>query len=224
MKALLNKSGFTVLITIFIGAPGAGKGTQANIVAQKLNLAHISSGDLFRKAAERDDKLGRQVKSCMEKGALVPDAITTQMVLAELGRIKQAGIILDGYPRNLSQARSLDGALVKQKQAVARVVYISVDEKELIRRLASRWLCRQCQTPYTRAPGTKADLSCERCGGVLYQRADDTAETVKARLAVYFQETTPLIEYYRRQGKLAEINGEGDVQGISQRIVEAIKS
>jgi adenylate kinase len=223
MKVSLNKSGFTVLITIFIGAPGAGKGTQADVVARELNMAHVSSGDLFRKAVERDDDLGRQVKSCMEKGSLVPDAITTQMVLAELGRIKQAGIILDGYPRNLSQARSLDEALVKEKQAVTRVIYIAVDENELLRRLASRWLCRKCQAPYTRAPVTQTDLTCERCGGELYQRADDTAETVKKRLAVYFQDTAPLIDYYKRQGKLAEINGEGDVKEISQRIVEAIK-
>jgi adenylate kinase len=211
------------LITIFVGAPGAGKGTQADLVARELNLAHVSSGDLFRKAVERNDELGRQVKSCMEKGSLVPDAITTQMVLAELGRIKQAGIILDGYPRNLSQARSLDDALTKEKKAVAKVVYISVDDKELLRRLASRWLCRQCQTPYTRTLGTKADLTCERCGGVLYQRTDDIAETVRKRLAVYFQDTAPLIDYYKRQGKLVEINGEGDVKEISQRIVRAIK-
>jgi adenylate kinase len=212
------------LITIFIGAPGAGKGTQADVVARELNLAHVSSGDLFRKAVERHDDLGRQVKSCMEKGSLVPDAITTQMVLAELGRIKQAGIILDGYPRNLSQARSLDEALAKEKKAVAKVVYILVDENELLRRLASRWLCRECQTPYTRALVTKTDLICERCGGELYQRADDKAETIKKRLTVYFQDTVPLIDYYKCQGKLAEINGEGDVKEISQRIVEAIKN
>ena len=211
------------MITIFVGAPGAGKGTQADIVAQALNLAHVSSGDLFRKAVERQDELGRQVKSCMEKGALVPDAVTTQMVLAELGRVKQSGIILDGYPRNLSQARSLDEALAKEKKAVTKVIYISVDKDELLHRLASRWLCRKCQTPYTRAPGSVIGNTCERCGGELYQRADDTAETVEKRLAVYFQETAPLIDYFRHQGKLAEINGEGDIREISRLIVEAIK-
>jgi adenylate kinase len=164
-------------IVVFLGAPGAGKGTQAAAVAQELGLRHISSGDMFRRAVERQDELGLTVRSYMEKGALVPDAITTRMVLQELGGGAQ-GIILDGFPRNINQAASLDEALSQENRSVDHVVYIEVAEAELLRRLSSRWLCRRCQAPYTRAAGD-ATMVCSRCAGELYQRPDDQAETVK---------------------------------------------
>jgi adenylate kinase len=208
------------LIVVFLGAPGAGKGTQATMVAQKLNLAHISSGDLFRRAVESGDELGLKVKTYMNKGALVPDEITTQMVLKRIKQIGQKGAILDGFPRNLSQAEFLDSALLEEKRFIDSSVYIKVAEKELLRRLSSRWLCRRCQAPYN----CSVDMSvrhgkCLSCGGELYQRPDDNAETVKKRLDVYFKETAPLIEYYRKRGKLAEIDGEGDVAQIKDRIL-----
>ena len=211
------------LIVIFLGAPGAGKGTQAASVAREMDMAHISSGDLFRQAVERGDVLGRKVKAYMEKGALVPDEITTRMVLDRLNQpSKQKGIILDGFPRNLVQAESLDGALKDQGKAVNLVVYIRVAQPELVRRLSSRWLCRQCQTPYTR-DGVAGDVgACEKCGGEIYQRADDSPGTVTKRLEVYFRDTAPLIDYYRRQGKLAEIDGEADVKKVTGRIVSAV--
>jgi adenylate kinase len=185
-----------------------------------MDLAHISSGDLFRQAVERGDALGSKVKDYMDKGALVPDEVTIQMVLQRLAQpSKQKGIILDGFPRNLVQAESLDEALQNQSKAVNAVVYLRVAPPELVRRLSSRWLCKRCQTPYTRDEAG----ACQKCGGELYQRADDTPETVKKRLEVYFQDTAPLIDYYRRQGKLAEINGEGDVKQVTGRIVDAVK-
>jgi len=215
--------GGQALITIFLGAPGAGKGTQAAAVARELNMAHISSGDLFRQAVERGDELGRKVKAYMEKGALVPDAITIRMVLDRLTQPSgQKGVILDGFPRNLAQAESLDKAFKEQNKAVSQVVYIKVGEAELVRRLAGRWLCRSCQTPYTRDMGHSDSEKCQKCGGKLYQRPDDAPETVKKRLEVYFGETAPLIEYYRCQGKLAEIDGEGDVKKVTARIVSAV--
>lgn len=211
------------IIIIFLGAPGAGKGTQAAGVARELNLAHISSGDLFRQAVERGDDLGRKVKAYMEKGTLVPDEITIQMVLDRLAKpSQQKGIILDGFPRNLAQAESLDRALDSQQKTVRRVVYIRVEQPELVRRLSARWLCRACQAPHTRETAGGQPDTCQKCGGELYQRADDSPETVKKRLEVYFRDTTPLIDYYERQGKLVEIDGEGAVDNVTDRIVSAV--
>jgi adenylate kinase len=209
-------------IIIFLGAPGAGKGTQAVGVAREMDMAHISSGDLFRQAVERRDELGRNVKIYMEKGVLVPDEITIEMVLDRLAQIsKQKGVILDGFPRNMAQAESLDRALKDQGRVVSMVVYIRVAQPELVRRLSNRWLCRQCQTPCTRDEAGDSGI-CKKCGGELYQRADDLPETVKKRLEVYFHDTAPLINYYRRQGKLAEIDGGDDVKKVTGRIVSAV--
>ena len=209
---------------IFVGAPGAGKGTQASMVAQKLNLVHVSSGDLFRRALEQGMELGRQAKAYMEKGVLVPDGITIQMVMARLSAPDaENGVILDGFPRNLPQAEALDSALTKQGKTIEKVVYIGVSEEELVSRLSSRWLCRQCQAVYNMVNSPpKLEGKCEKCGGELYQRPDDEPETVKKRLDVYFAETAPLITYYRRQGKLLEVEGEGSVAEVTRRIVSAL--
>jgi len=206
---------------IFLGAPGAGKGTQAAIVAQELNLAHIASGDLFRQAVEEGTELGMQAKSYMEKGKLVPDEITIQMVLERMSALDcESGVILDGFPRNLKQAQALDKALAEQAKAIDKVVYIKVSEEELVKRLSGRWICRNCQTPYhaTDSP-PKIWGRCDKCGGELYQRPDDTWETVKQRLRVYFAETAPLIDHYTQSGKLLEIDGEGGIDKVSGRIV-----
>ena len=211
-------------IVVFLGAPGAGKGTQAAVVSQEMHMAHLSSGDLFRQAVERGDALGQRVKDYMERGALVPDEITIQMVLERLSQFDvQSGVILDGFPRNLIQAESLDKALsggLYEKVDVA--VYISVEQAELVRRLSSRWLCRQCQTPYNYDGPKEAVPACVKCNGELYQRPDDAPETVQKRLGVYFKDTMPLIEYYKQRGTLAEIDGDGNVESIAERIVKAI--
>jgi len=210
---------------IFLGAPGAGKGTQAAMVAQELNLAHIASGDLFRQAIEKGTELGMQVKSYMEKGKLVPDEITIQMVLERMSALDcESGVILDGFPRNLKQAQALDSALDQQAKAIDKVVYIKVSEEELAKRLSGRWICRNCQTPY-HATDSPPEIwgKCDRCGGELYQRPDDTWETVKQRLRVYFAETAPLIDHYTQSGKLLEIDGEGGIDKVSGRIVLALR-
>jgi adenylate kinase len=209
---------------IFVGAPGAGKGTQASMVAEKLNLVHVSSGDLFRQALEQGTELGKQAKSYMERGILVPDEITIQMVMERLSAPDcENGVILDGFPRNLPQAEALDSALLKQETAIDKVIYIRVSERELIKRLSARWLCRQCQAVYNmiNSPPRVAG-KCDKCGGELYQRPDDKPETVKKRLDVYFAETAPLIDHYRRQDKLSEIEGEGSVAEVTRRIVSAL--
>jgi len=213
------------LYIVFLGAPGAGKGTQAAKVAEELKLAHIATGDLFRQAQAKGTELGLAAKSYMEKGALVPDEITIGMVLERISVPDcNGGVILDGFPRSLKQAEALDKALAKQKKAVDKVIYIKVSEGELLTRLSGRWICRQCQTPYHEVSSPpKAAGKCDKCGGELYQRADDTAVTIKKRIGVYLTETAPLIDYYTQAGKLLEINGEGDVDDVERRIVKSIK-
>ena len=209
---------------IFLGAPGAGKGTQAAIVAQELGLVHIASGDLFRQALEQGTELGIQAKSYMEKGMLVPDAITIRMVLERiLAPDCEPGVILDGFPRNLEQATALDKALLEQGKAIDKVVYIKVSQQEFLNRLSERWVCRQCQTPYHAINSPpKVGGKCDNCGGELYQRPDDTVETVKKRLEVYFAQTAPLIDYYTQADKLLEVDGEGSVNEVGRRIVTAL--
>jgi adenylate kinase len=210
---------------ILLGAPGAGKGTQAVMLVEKMKLVQVASGDLFRKALQQETELGKKAKAYMEKGQLVPDEITIQMVLERLDApdVKN-GAILDGFPRNIQQAQALDKALAPQSRQIDKVVYIKVSEGELIKRLGGRWICRNCQAPYHEvdSPPKKKGI-CDRCGGELYQRADDNIETVKKRLEVYFKETSPLIDYYKKAGKLLEINGEGDAAAINQRILTALR-
>jgi adenylate kinase len=211
---------------VLLGAPGAGKGTQAALLSQKMNLAHIASGDLFRKALTNGTELGKQAKSYMEKGQLVPDAITIKMVLDRISSPDcEKGIILDGFPRNVEQAKALDVALGAQKKAIDFAVYIKVSEGELLTRLTGRWVCKGCQAPYheVSSPPKVAGV-CDKCGGQLYQRADDNTETIKKRLQVFFAETAPLIEYYSRAGKVIEIQGEGSMEEISQRIISGLKA
>jgi adenylate kinase len=209
---------------IFLGAPGSGKGTQAAYVAQKLNLVHIATGDLFRQAVEQGTGLGTKVKSYMEKGVLVPDQITIQVVLERISAPDcEPGVVLDGYPRNLKQAEALDRALVQKAKAIDKVVYIRVAKEELIKRLGGRWICRNCQTPYHAIDSPpKVWGRCDKCGGELYQRPDDTVEVVKKRLEVYFAQTAPLIDYYNQAGKLVEVDGEGDVTEVGNRIIVAL--
>ena len=209
---------------IFLGAPGAGKGTQAAELARERELAHIATGDLFRQALERGTELGLKAKSYMEKGVLVPSQITISMVLERLSAPDCAGgAILDGFPRNLEQAEALDKALSHQGKAIDKVVYIKVAEEELLKRLSGRWICRQCQAPYhaTDSP-PKVPGKCDKCGGELYQRPDDNETSVKKRLEVYFAETAPLIDYYTRGSKLLEIDGEGGVAEVAKRIKAAL--
>jgi len=210
---------------ILLGAPGAGKGTQAVMLAEKMKLVQVASGDLFRKALQQETDLGKKAKVYMEKGQLVPDEITIQMVLERLNAPDcKNGAILDGFPRNIKQAKALDKAMTKLSRAIDKVTYIKVSEGELLKRLGGRWICRKCQAPYHEVDSPpKVAGKCDRCGGELYQRADDNAETVKKRLKVYFEETSPLIDYYKKAGKLVEINGEGSAEEINRRIITALR-
>jgi adenylate kinase len=195
------------------------------MMAEKLGLVQVASGDLFRKALAGQTELGKKAKVYMDKGQLVPDEITIQMVLERLAAPDvRKGAILDGFPRNLEQARALDKALAEKSKAIDKVVYIKVSEGELLKRLGGRWICRQCQAPYHEvdSPPRKKGV-CDRCGGELYQRDDDKPGTVKKRLKVYFAETSPLIDYFRKAGKLLEINGEGSVDAVNRAILAALR-
>jgi adenylate kinase len=210
---------------ILLGAPGAGKGTQAVMLVEKLKLVQVASGDLFRKALQQETDLGKKAKAYMEKGQLVPDEITIQMVLERLAApdVKN-GAILDGFPRNLQQAKALDKALAKQSKAIDKVINIKVSEEEVLRRLGGRWICRNCQAPYNEVDSPpKVKGVCDRCGGELYQRADDNPVTIKKRLEVYLKETSPLIDYYKKAGKLVEVVSEGGPEAVNRQIMAALR-
>ena len=209
---------------VFLGAPGAGKGTQAASVARKLKLVHIATGDLFRQALERGTELGLAAKAYMEKGVLVPDQITIGMVLERISAPDSGvGAVFDGFPRNLKQAEALDEALARQGKAIDKAVHIGVSEEALLKRLGGRRVCRQCQAPcHVSDSPPRVEGRCDKCGGELYQRPDDSEESIKKRLEVYSDETTPLIDYYRRAGKLLEVAGEGGVEAVGKRIVAAL--
>lgn len=210
---------------ILLGAPGAGKGTQADILCQQFNLVHLASGDLFREALSAGTELGNQAKAYMDKGLLVPDDITIRLIQDKIdGLVQGQGVLLDGFPRTLEQAKALDSNLKNRGKKVDKAVLIKVSQDELLRRLSGRWICRQCQTPFhMQSAPPKVAGRCDKCGGELYQRSDDTAETVKKRLEVYFAQTSPLIDYYRRAKKLVEADGEGEPQAVGQRLILSLK-
>jgi adenylate kinase len=210
---------------ILLGAPGAGKGTQAVLLAEKKKLVQVASGDLFRKALQEQTELGKKAKGYMEKGQLVPDEITIQMVLERLSAPDCAGgAILDGFPRNIEQAKALDKALAQKSRAIDKVINIVVSQEEVLRRLGGRWICRNCQTPYHEVENPpKVKGICDRCGGELYQRADDNVDTIKKRLEVYTRETSPLIAYYKKAGKLVEVISEGGPEDVHRKIMAALR-
>jgi adenylate kinase len=211
---------------VMLGAPGAGKGTQADILSQEMNLRHIASGDLFRQALEKKTDIGLSAKSYMDKGELVPDEITIKMILERMDQPDcVSGCVLDGFPRTLRQAKVLDKALKDGGKDVDRAIYIEVPNEELVRRLSGRWLCRACQTPY-HIPDSppKTPGKCDRCGGELYQRPDDREETVEERINVFFAQTVPILDYYKRQGKLIRVNGNLGMQGVAREITSALRA
>jgi adenylate kinase len=197
---------------VLLGAPGSGKGTQAERISDETSLMHVSSGDLFRQAEKDGTELGKAAKSYVEKGLLVPDDIVIKMVLERIAG-NEKGFILDGFPRTIEQANALDRALAGG--GVDWAIYIKVSREELIRRLSGRWICRQCQRPYHMVSSPpKVSGKCDVCGGELYQRPDDTVETAEKRLEVYFSQTAPLVDYYRDRGRLLEVDGEQSIEDV----------
>jgi adenylate kinase len=178
---------------------------------------------MFRQAVGRGGELGKQVEVFLEKGELVPDEVTIKLVLDCITAADRNGTILDGFPRNMQQAEALDRIGGKTGGIIDRVVHLPISEAELVRRLSGRLVCSNCETSMrTGFVGSTVASECHRCGGVLYQRQDDTPEIIKKRYEVYLAETTPLIDYYEKQHKLVEVNGEGSVSTITERIIAAL--
>ncbi len=209
---------------ILLGAPGAGKGTQAAFVSKEFGLAHIASGDLFRKNLLLGTELGLLAKTYMDKGSLVPNNITIDMILERIAEPDCAiGFALDGFPRNIEQAEALDKALAKQGKGINKVLYIKVSDEEVLSRLSGRWICQDCQTPYHEVnEPPKIAGKCDRCSGNLYQRDDDKPDTIKNRLTEYYKQTQPLINYYGKMGKLKEIIGDQSSEKVSDALKEAL--
>lgn len=211
---------------VMLGAPGAGKGTQADILSREMGLPHIASGDLFRQALQERSTIGLLARDYMDRGELVPDEVAIEMILERVTKPDcAAGCVFDGFPRNLQQARALDKALGQHGKIIDKAIYIEVPDEELVRRLSGRRLCRSCQRPYHMLSSPpKVPGKCDRCGGELFQRSDDSEETVKERLGVFFAQTVPILDYYDQQSKLIRIDGNREIERIAGEIASALKS
>ena len=210
---------------IFLGAPGAGKGTQARRLAAGSGVPQVATGDMLREAAAAGTPLGREAKRFMDQGALVPDEVVIGLVDERLSRPDAGkGYVLDGFPRTVAQAEALDALLRRLGQDLDRVVFFDVSRDELLRRLTGRRVCRQCGTAFhlVSAP-PKAAGRCDQCGGELYQRDDDAEATVGRRLDVYQTQTAPLLDYYRKRGLLVRVAGEGPVDQVAAAIQKAVR-
>jgi adenylate kinase len=211
---------------VLLGPPGAGKGTQAQIVSGTMGLPHISSGDIFRENLKNQTGLGKQAKEYMDRGELVPDDVTIAMIRDRLSRPDcSAGALLDGFPRTVPQAVALSEMLTSLQGAVNAVPYIKVDEDVLIERLTGRWTCRAQGHVFHEKfnPPQQAGV-CDHDGSPLYQRDDDKAETVRNRIRVYFQQTAPLIDYYQKAGLLLEVDGTQPIEAVTADLLSGLAS
>lgn len=210
---------------ILLGPPGAGKGTQAKVLSEKLKLPHISTGDILRQMSQEGTQLSRQAREFMNKGMLVPDELVTQMLSQRIDHpdIKN-GFILDGYPRNINQAKTLDDMLKQRNMMVDMVIYLDTSEPVIIQRLSGRLVCSNCGLNFhTKNMPPKNDMLCDNCGGRLYQRTDDQEGTVKKRLEVYKKETAGLIHYYESEQKLHRLLADEEAEAVLNKIIDLVK-
>ena len=210
---------------ILLGAPGSGKGTQGRFLSEHFDIPQISTGDILRMNVRENTPLGLKAKGYMDKGALVPDDVVVDMVVGRIGEADcEKGFILDGFPRNTAQAEALESTLTAMGKEIDHAVGIEVEQQELIKRLSGRRQCKECSASYHLAFNPPSSPgACDECGAEIYQRDDDKEGTIKARLAVYKEETFPLIEYYTERGFFRVIQGMGVVDKIAGEIVEAIE-
>lgn len=205
---------------LFMGPPGAGKGTQAERIVNSYHIPHISTGDAFRAAMKQGTALGLEAKRYVDQGLLVPDEITNGIVRERLQEKDcETGFLLDGFPRTISQAEALDGILAELGKQIDHVIDLHVDRSQLLARLTGRRICRSCGATYHVLfnPPAKEGV-CDKCGGELYQRSDDTEEKVGTRLDEYINKTAPLLDYYQAKGKLRQLNGEQDIDAVTEEI------
>ena len=213
-----------MLRTVLLGPPGAGKGTQAVRIVEKYNVPHISTGDIFRENIKNGTELGKRAQEYMNKGELVPDDLVIEIATTRLlADDCKNGFLLDGFPRTVYQAEKLDAFLEEHGMKLDKVIDIEVEKEELITRLTGRRVCKACGASFhvVNVP-PKTEGICDNCGGELFQRADDTAETVENRIAVYIEQTMPLVDYYTAAGNIAVIDGALPLDTVFDAIVEAI--
>jgi adenylate kinase len=210
---------------VLLGAPGSGKGTQADYLCRELGLTHIASGDLFRDHLQRKTALGIQASEYMTRGALVPDAITIAMLRERVSQPGAGrGVMFDGFPRTMEQAIALNDMMVSLGRQIDTVLYVEVPDDELVARLSGRVICRECQVPFHRSANPFRVCPHGRCAGEhLYQRTDDAPETVRARLVTYHRQTEPVIDYYSLIKLLVTIPGHGTVEDVKRTTLEAIR-
>ncbi|HVB63101.1 MAG TPA: adenylate kinase [Nitrolancea sp.] len=213
---------------IIMGPQGAGKGTQATLVAPRLRLAHISTGDLFREIMAGDSELGNEIRSYYDRGALVPDALTIRMLMAHVDLVLSGdgamrGMLLDGFPRNQAQAEALDAALSERGDRLVAVVHVDVPRERLLERLTGRLVCPNCGATFHREFNPpRIENVCDVCGSQLTQRSDDTPEAVERRLSIYYVQTAPVLDYYRAAGLLLDVDGDRPIVEITGGIVDAL--
>ena len=209
---------------ILVGPPGAGKGTQAVHLAAHYKIPHISTGDIFRANLKNGTELGKQAQSFMDRGELVPDSLTNEMVRDRLGNTDVAnGFLLDGFPRNTNQAQVLDQILVEKKMPLDAVLELKIDNAEIVKRLSGRRTCRGCGvSSHVEFEKPKVAGVCDKCQGELYQREDDKEEVVTRRLVIYTDQTAPIVEFYKSTGLLKIISALGDVSEITKKAISAL--
>jgi adenylate kinase len=210
---------------VLLGAPGSGKGTQADYLRRELGLTHIASGDLFRDHLNRKTELGIQASSYMSRGALVPDPITIAMLRERVSQPDTIeGVLLDGFPRTMEQAIALNQMMAELGREIRAVIYIDVPDEELVERLSGRLVCRECQAPFHQTANPFTTCPYARCHGeYLYQRSDDAPETVRARLVTFHRQTEPVIDYYRLINLLVTLRGNGPVDNVKRATLEAVR-
>lgn len=206
-----------------LGLPGAGKGTQADLLAKKLNIPRISTGDMFREALQSESELGKQVKQFVERGELVPDSLTVALVEERLNQPDaQDGFILDGFPRTVPQAEALNTTLAAAGKPLDAAVFIDVPQEEAIRRISERRICGQCGATFRAGAPEVAAGKCSTCGGPLVQRPDDSEDTARHRLQVYMEQTHPLVDFYRADDKLVAVDGSRGIDDVLADIVAGL--
>jgi adenylate kinase len=211
-------------VVLLLGAPGAGKGTQARFLAETLGILDVASGDLLREHRERGTSLGRAAREYMDRGDLVPDNLVVDMIIDRLDQgDAAAGALLDGFPRTVAQAEALEARLRERGGQVRSAFYIDVPTEVLVDRLAGRWLCHQCQASYHEifSPPARPGV-CDRCRGELYQRTDDKREVVANRVAVYLRDTLPVVQHYDRLGLLQRVDGNQSIESVKEALLQAI--